>query len=397
MHQEHPPAHADIVIVGGGIMGTSTAYFLTRRTDADILLVEKDEIAAGSTGDSSAILRHHYGPQELYTKMAWWSHEFIREFKTKTGEPISYAENPFVNFATDNSETAAYTRAGHGVMSALDIPVAQYEGQQLPNAFSTLHVDDYDVAVSDTSAAYSDGADIASGFARAASKQGATIMTDVTVETLRTGNGSISGVVTSSGTIDCHDVVLTAGPWSPQLLEPFDVEIPLQTTREQVVILEPPAHAPEDLLERLPTTDLPSGDGYIRPDFGNRILVATHHTDEEIDPDSYIRSADEAIILDIAEELAEFCPLLSDSKLVNSYAGVYSTTPDHDFIIDEVSPGVYLACGFSGHGFKHGPAVGQILTDLVTDGHSTQFDISKFSLDRFDNTAPNVSDPPQTD
>jgi len=384
MAQGTLPDRAEVVVVGGGIIGTSTAYFLTYRTDKEVVLLEKDKIAAGSTGDSSAILRHHYGSQEIYTRMAWWSHQFFQAFEEETNEPISYAKNPQVRFATEGTDDAEYARDGYETLSALDIPVEWYDGKGLCERFPQIVVDSFDFAVSDVTAGYSDGSDAANGFARAAARRGATIVTDVEVESVRTRDSHITGVETTAGSLTCETVVLAAGPWTPRLLEGFDLEIPLVTTREQVVVLEPPAEYTAGNLSPVPTTDLPGGDWYIRPDFGDGILVATHHTGEEVDPDVYDQNIDESTILDIVDALSTFAPDLARAKIKGDYCGVYSTTPDHDFIVDQVYPGCYLACGFSGHGFKHGPAIGRILTDFVETGETDFVDTDIFALDRFE-------------
>jgi glycine/D-amino acid oxidase-like deaminating enzyme len=124
------------------------------------------------------------------------------------------------------------------------------------------------------------------------------------------------------------------------------------------------------------------------------VLVATHHEGREVDADRYDQSPDEEMLLDLTDQIGDFIPGLQDAGIQGQYCGVYSTTPDNDFIIDQVGPnGCYIACGFSGHGFKHGPAVGKILTDLVTVGYSDLVDTEYFSLDRFDGNPEGHGDP----
>ncbi len=378
------PSCADVVIVGGGIMGTSTAYFLSERTDFETVLLEKDTIAAGSTGDSSAILRHHYGPQELYTKMAWWSHTFYRRFETETDEPIAHAESPLLRAASQDSVAGDYAMAGHDVLESLDIPVRTLDRESLAAEYPMLEFDDVDFAVSDETAGYSDGADAANGFARAARANGATVATGVTVTDFDTRGDRTTAVHTDRGTVDCEHVVLAAGPWTDRLAAKLDIEVPLLIEREQVLILEPPASYVQTYPELTPTTALPGGEWYIRPDFGEGILVATHHMREEVDPDRYSNKPDEATLLELTELLEKTLPEAATAGIRGSYCGVYSTTPDHDFIIGPAGYGnVYLACGFSGHGFKHGPAVGRTLTDLIDRGKTDFVDVEFFSLDRF--------------
>ncbi|WP_290818629.1 FAD-binding oxidoreductase [Halovivax sp.] len=419
------PDRTDVAVVGGGIMGTATAYFLARDSDLDVTLLERDRLAAGSTGDSSAILRHHYGDQAIYTDAAWWSHRFFRDFAAETGAALAYDDSPLVRFADEGSAGGRYAAAGYDVLDERDIPVSRHEADELPDRYPMYEGADYDFAVSDDAAAYADGTDAALGFARGAADRGARVVTGVAVEAIETAGGGndgttrrdvdaaaavdreatesaavdheatesaadgrVTGVRTDRGTVACDAVVVAAGPWTPDLAETVGVEIPITPVREQILLLDPPADYADAYPELTPTTSLPGGQWYVRPDFGEGILVATHRHAEATDPDDYDDSPDEETILELVDTLAEHVPGLADAGIKGSYCGVYSTTPDHDFVIDAAGPeGCYWCCGFSGHGFKHGPAVGKLTAGLVLGEEprlgDVEIDLEYFSLDRF--------------
>ncbi|MFP8890311.1 NAD(P)/FAD-dependent oxidoreductase [Natrialbaceae archaeon A-CW2] len=385
MTDDDIPTQTDILVIGGGVMGMSTAYFLATMTDRSVTLLEKSQLASGSTGDSSAILRHHYGDEDIYTEMAWWSHQFFRAFDEKLDAALSYEESPLVRFADEGTTGGDYARAGYEALRERDIPVSAYTGEEITEQYPMFDVDErYDLAVSDDSAAYSDGTDAALGFARGARDAGARIVTGVEVQSLEAEGGKITGVETDQGTIDCETAIVAAGPWTPRLAETVGVDVPITPVREQIVLLDPPADYAEAFPSLTPTTSFPGGEWYIRPDFGDGILVATHRHTEETDPDAYDNTPDEETILELVDEFADHVPELRDAGLKGQYCGVYSTTPDHDFIIDQAGPeGCYLCCGFSGHGFKHGPAVGKLTADLVLEGGSDMVDLEYFSLERF--------------
>lgn len=380
------PDRTDVVVVGGGIMGTAAAYFLAADSDRDVALVERDNVAAGSTGDSSAILRHHYGGDEIYTDMAHWSHEFFRSFEAETGQPIAHADSPLVRFGEDDTAAGEYAAAGYDVLADRDIPVTWVDADELPDRYPMYDgLEDFDFAVSDDTAAYSDGADAANGFARAAADEGATVVTGVGVESVLVEGGAVVGVETGDGDVDCDEVVVAAGPWTPELAADVGVDVPITPTREQVVILSPGDGYVEAFPDLTPTTSMPGGEWYLRPDFGGNVLVATHYLTEATDPDDYDDTPDEETLLELTGLVTERMPGLADAGIQGQYCGVYSTTPDHDFVIDDTGPeGCYFACGFSGHGFKHGPAVGRIVRDLVVDGDTDLVDVDYFALDRFD-------------
>jgi len=382
------PGETDVLVVGGGIVGTAAAYFLAAGSDRGVTLVERDGIAAGSTGDSSAILRHHYGPDAVYTRMAAWSHRFYREFEAETGQPLARADSPLVRFAAEGTGSADYVEAGERVLREEGLPVSRYEADELGEQYPMYDgevLDRFEFAISDDSAGYSDGTDAAGGFARAAAEAGATVVTGVGVESLVAEDGRVVGAGTTEGPIECEVVVVAAGPWTPELAETVGVEVPITPTREQVVVLEPPEDYVERYPDLTPTTSMPGGEWYLRPDFGGGVLVATHHYSEAVDPDDYDEDPDESTLLELTDVVAESIPELAEAGIRGRYCGVYSVTPDHDFVIDEAGPeGCFLACGFSGHGFKHGPAVGRIVRDLVVDGGTDLVDADYFSLSRFD-------------
>ena len=380
------PARTDVAVVGGGVMGTAIAFFLARDSDREVTLLERDHLAAGSTGDSSAILRHHYGDETIYTDTAWWCHEFFRNFEEETGAKLAYEPSPLVRFAIEGTPGGEYARAGYEALAKRDIPVSKYVEEELPERYPMYETaSTFDFAISDDEAAYADGTDAAMGFARGARDHGARIETGVTVESIEVEGDSVVALETSAGRLPCEAVVIAAGPWTSNLAETVGVEVPITTTREQVVILEPPTSYLEDYPSRTPTTGLPGGEWYVRPDGQDGILVATHRYTEEIDPDRYDDTLDEETIIELADALAENVPQLRDAGIMGQYCGVYSVTPDHDFVIDQAGPdGCYLACGFSGHGFKHAPAVGRLMTDLVLRGESNLVDLEYFSLDRFE-------------
>ena len=380
------PDQTDVVVVGGGIMGAATAYFLAADSDRDVALVERDNIAGGSTGDSSAILRHHYGDDEIYTEMAHWSHQFFREFEAATGQSIAHEDSPLVRLGEEETDAGDYAAAGYDVLRERDIPVSRFDTAEARERYPMYEgLERFDFAVSDDSAAYSDGTDAANGFARAAGEAGATVVTGVSVESIAVEEGDVVGVETDDGDVACEEVVLAAGPWTPELAADVGVDVPITPTREQVVILDPSDEYVDEYPDLTPTMSMPGGEWYLRPDFGDNVLVATHYLTEETDPDAYDDTPDEATLLELTDLVTDTVPGLVDASVRGQYCGVYSTTPDHDFVLDDAGPdGCYLACGFSGHGFKHGPAVGRIMRDLLVDGDTDLVDVDYFALDRFE-------------
>lgn len=390
------PETTDTVVVGGGIMGAATAYYLTRASDRDVTLLEKDNLASGSTGDSSAIIRYNYGPHETYSELAWWSRQFYREFESETGQPIAYVECPRVRFADEGGEQGDYVQAGYEVLQSLDIPVQRYESPGLGDRFPMFDgVEAFDFAVVEPAAAYSSAVDITNGFARSAKTSGATIMTNEAVEELVHDGETISAVRTESGEVDCDEVVIAAGPWTPRFIDDLGLTMPMIPTREEVFLLDPPQAYLDEHWDDMPMMRFDNGEWYMRPDFNEGVLVATHpFADEPVDPDTYDDTPDQETALQVYDLLDENVPGLVDAEIKGEYCGLYSTTPDHDFILDQAGPeGCYVAAGFSGHGFKMAPAVGKIMRDLIVDGETELADLGMFAIDRFDSDVQGHGEP----
>lgn len=384
----------DILVVGGGIIGTATAFHLSERTDRAVTLVEKENVAAGATGDTSAILRHTYGDRELYSRMARRGREFYQDFESHTGYELAAPSQPLVQWGGEAVDHGEPAMASYETLERLGLPVSRDEADELPDRFPLFDFDDdIEYAVSDDAAGYSDGTDAANGFARAAADNGVRIVTGVAVESIAHEDGAVTGVETEDGVVACEDVVLAAGSWTAKLAATAGVDLPVLPGREQILLLDPPDSVTEAEFETVPTTgrgsDRPDGVWwYFRADFGDTIYMGTHARVEKVDPDTYDRQVDEHRKVEAFDILDGFAPKLADSAVIGEFSGVYANTPDQGFIIDQVGPDGVVALVGAGHAFKHGPVIGELAADLVLDGESDLFDLDHFAVDRFDDRSP---------
>jgi len=388
-----------VLVVGGGIIGTATAFFLSRRSDRSIALVDKENVASGATGDSSAILRHTYGDRDLYSRMAWAGREFYQRFEAETGYPLDAPSQPLVQWGGPAGGHFESPMSSYETLRSLDYPVTRYEAEELPDRFPLFEFKEgFEYAISDDAAAYSDGTDAANGFLKAAQDNGVEVVTGVTVESIDVEDGSVVGAETDDGYVACSDVVLAAGSWNHKIAATADVEIPITPGREQVLLLKPPAELSDEEVKSIMTTGWgsPRPDGvwwYFRADFGGTIYMGTHARNDPVDPDRYSRQPDMQRKVEAFEILDEFAPALADSEVMGEFCGVYANTPDQGFIIDEVDhDGLYALVG-AGHAFKHAPVIGQLAADLVVDGESERFDLEHFTVDRFDDRSPDQGFP----
>ena len=374
------PKTAEVVIVGGGINGCSIAYHLARRGIRNVVLVEKGHIASGPTGRSSGVVRQHYTTETL-SAMARDSVRVFEHFEEEIGGDAGFVQCGVVFLAS--SENAAVLASSVEMHQRIGIRESMLSRDELKAMDPQLFHEDVASGAYDQDGGYADPTLAANGFADAARRLGVEIVQRTTVTSLRVEGGKIAGVRTDKGDIASATVVDAAGPWGSKIAAEVGVEIPITVTRHPVVVMQRP------LAWRNPTPvwgDLISG-WYFKPDGGNTgIMVGSVRDDHRsVDPDSHEDTPTHDEIDAASSAIVRRFPVMEEGTARKGWAGVYDVTPDSQPVIDRIEhvAGFFCAFGFSGHGFKIGPAVGQIVTDLVVDGHCRSYDISIFRYDRF--------------
>ncbi len=377
------PETADVVIVGGGIEGLSTAYALTRAGVRDVLVLERATLASGGTGKSSGIVRCHYGVPSL-AAMAWKGLQLFENSADVLGTEVGFEQVGYV------------VGVGEGNLASLEANVAMHRSLGIDTRMVAAsevaalwpHADLSDLAgfAYEPRGGYGDGARTALAFAAAARRGGARIRQGAPVSTLCAGGGVEldSGERLTSGA-----VVVAAGVWSRDLLQPLGIDLPVRAQREAILLLEAgpdgPAH---DQVRDLPVFSDLADLQYVRPERSGQLLVGnSDHSDPEwADPDDYPNRASDAFVESALAKVAHRFPGFGDVRLAGSYAGCYDVTPDYNPVMSATAiPGLFVCAGFSGHGFKISPAVGELMADLVVAGGSRDPLVPEadFALERF--------------
>ncbi len=373
---------ADVVIIGGGIMGTSTAFQLARR-GLKVTLVEKSFLAGGTTGKSSAIVRQHYS-NEPTARMALYSLRIFQNFAEVVGGHgvCGFVPTGFVVLAS--TDQRAGLEANLKLQQRVGIQTRQLSAEELREIAPGLADTGAVVAAYEPESGYADPSATVNSFGDAARRYGATILQDTEVVGVQMQSGRVQGVMTNRGEIAAGAVVNTAGPWGARIAHMAGIELPIQPCRVQVALFSPP---PDDRPAPFVFIDFPNGT-YMRPETGGLILAgsidpieATFHAD----PDQYNERVDFDFVSDTGARLARRFPCVERSESRGGYAGVYDVTPDWHPVIDEAPPGsrFFIAAGHSGHGFKLGPAVGVMVADLVTGQKTAGLDPVPFRLSRY--------------
>ncbi len=370
----------DVIIIGGGINGCSTALQLARR-GVRVAVVEKDNIGDGPTGRSSAIIRQHYS-NELTARMAHYSLGVFQDFEQQVGGESGFRKTGFVAIASagDRDGLAANVELQRGVGINTELLSAEALREIMPG----METADLVAAAWEEDSGYADPYLTVNAYAAAAKRAGARLMTNTAVTGIHQRGGKVTGVSTTAGDLSAPVVVNCAGPWAARVARMAGLEIPLSACRIQVSFFRRPSG--EEAVHPVVVDFINAT--YFRNETGNLTLVGLVDPEEAnaiVNPDKYDESVDTDFILDTGERLIKRYPAMERSDSAGGYAALYDITPDWHPIVDESAPGsgFFLCCGSSGHGFKLGPATGLMVADRVMGAANPLFDPALFRLGRF--------------
>ena len=375
------PRTADVVIIGGGVTGASTAFHLTRRGVTDVVVVDKGAVASGGTGKSSACVRQHYSTAET-CRMIRYSLEFFQRFAEHTGGASCGFRHTGYLLGVDERMRPPM-EASVALQHAVGIDTRLISPAEMREIEPRLRVDDWVAGCYEPASGYCNPVETAQGFARAARAAGARIVEDTAVTGLLVEGDRIRGVHTVGGTIEAPVVLNAAGLWSAGVAAMAGVDLPIHVCRHKISIVSWPEteRRPHPMVYDFVTNI------YTRPEMGEHILVGGLDAEESqdgADPDAYR----EGVSLDESTEaltrVSHRFPALADGHIARGYAGCFDVSPDWHPVLDRAGPdGYHVAAGFSGHGFKLSPAVGHMMATLITEGAGGHPDLPTFRLSRF--------------
>lgn len=376
-----PNSSADVVVIGGGVNGTSIAMHLARMGAGEVQLIERGHLASGATGRSGSMVREHYLHPTL-VKMASEAAQVFRNFEDTIGGDAGFTETGRLLLFGERDEPAA--RANVEMNRELGVNIHTLTPTEITDIVPQVHLDGIVLGVYEPNAGHADPMATTYAFAEQAQESGAAIRTECAVESIRVAGGRVVGVQTEDGLIETNTVVAATGPWSNKLAVPLGEPLPITPIRVQMVHLRRPPS-----LESLTTIVIDYTTGmYVRMNAGYKSLVggeSKKDLGEVVNPDGYGLNADHDTITRYWDRAKSRIPEFAAATPMGGYGSIYDMAPDGNPILDRsaVVDGLHWAVGFSGHGFKLSPVVGRMVAELVLHGESNDHPIRDFRATRF--------------
>ncbi len=370
------PKIADVVVIGGGVMGASTAYHLALRGCKNVVLLERDPLfGQEATGKCAGGIRYQFST-EINIRLSLLSLPMLDRFEEELGQPIDLRRCGYLFLLTREQDVKAFQTIV-ALQRRLGVMTEWLSADEARRRLPLMFLDDALAATWNSRDGLADPSSVVQGYIAGAKRLGAKCLTDVEVTGIQTENGRVRSVQTQSGRIETPVVVNAAGPWAAQVGTMAGLEIPVVSVRRQIAVTTPIANLPHDFPF---VVDFAQNLYFHRE--GPAILTGMSNLNEPPGFDQHVDREWELVHFDAA--MARM-PLLENVGVSNRWAGLYEVTPDAHPILGRASDleGFYCINGFSGHGFMHGPGCGLLLAEEIVEGKAHTVDIHSLRLSRF--------------
>jgi len=371
------PTTAGIVIIGGGVMGTSIAYHLAARGCTDVVLLEKALFfGAGATGQCAGGIRHQFSTS-VNIELSKRSIQMLERFPEEIGQAVDLNFCGYV-FLLDNEADMAAFRHNVELQHQHGVETQLLSVDDIARLAPQVNLDGIIGGTFYEHDGLADPAGVVQGYAKQARRLGATLLTETPATGIHIESGRVRGVSTPHGEIETPTVVIAAGPWSGQVGRLAGIHLPVQPIRRQIATTRP--------IQGI-TRDFPFIIDFARSLYfhyeSGGILTGMSNPDQK---PGFDISVDEAWRLVHFENAIHRLPLLADAEILSEWAGLYEVTPDDQPILGRLphAEGLIACTGFSGHGFMQGPICGLLMAEEILDGRAYTVNIDPLRWARFE-------------
>jgi len=370
----------DVLIIGGGVIGCSIAYHLTKRGCRNVVVVERNTIGSGSTAKAAGGFRQQFS-YEANVRLAMYSINFFEHFHERLelppdAEGVDFHQIGYLFLLSTPEAFTTFERSA-ALQQRLGLPVEVLTPEQVGSRWPWLSVHDLVGATYCPTDGYGRPHNVMQAFATQAQRLGASFVEGAEVSAITRKAARIMTVETNQGSFSPGSVIICAGPWSGELGRLAGVEIPVQPLRRMCFVTDPFDAIPQDA----PMTIEMPNTFHFRPE-GAGFMLGTSDQDE---PYGFHTTMRWEWLERVMEDAAKRIPVLEQAKIHHGWAGLYETSPDHNAILGPI-PGVenlLVATGFSGHGVMQSPATGMIMSEFILDGKAHTLEVSDLGIERF--------------
>ena len=370
----------DVLIIGGGVIGCSIAYHLTKRGCRNVVVVERNTIGSGSTAKAAGGFRQQFS-YEANVRLAMYSINFFEHFHERLelppdAEGVDFHQIGYLFLLSTPEAFTTFERSA-ALQQRLGLPVEVLTPEQVGSRWPWLSVHDLVGATYCPTDGYGRPHNVMQAFATQAQRLGASFVEGAEVSAITRKAARIMTVETNQGSFEPASVIICAGPWSGELGRLAGVEIPVQPLRRMCFVTDPFDAIPQDA----PMTIEMPNTFHFRPE-GAGFMLGTSDQDE---PYGFHTTMRWEWLERVMEDAAKRVPVLEQAKIHHGWAGLYETSPDHNAILGPI-PGVenlLVATGFSGHGVMQSPATGMIMSEFILDGKAHTLEVSDLGIERF--------------
>jgi sarcosine oxidase, subunit beta len=375
------PTHAAVVIVGGGVMGASTAYHLAERGQRDVLVLERDELfGQGATGKCAGGIRHQFG-SEINIRLSQASIRKLEAFAAELGQNVDLRWPGYLFLITREADLAVFEhnvalQHRFGVETEWLAPLA------IARRVPSLNLEGVLAGTFYAHDGLADPSSVVNGYVAGARRLGATLLTETPVTGVRVEDGRVAAVVTDRGEVQTELLVNAAGPYAAEVGRLLGLDLPIAPLRRQMLVTGPLADLPSDF-----PFVVDFGQSLYFHREGAGLLTGMSNAHQAVGFDETVDLDWERIHLEAA---VRRLPLLEHAVLASHWAGLYEMTPDAHPLLGRLEPlsNAYVVAGFSGHGFMQGPIAGQLMAELLLDGRAHTLDVSVLDPSRFAHNRP---------
>jgi len=370
------PKTADIVIIGGGVMGASAAYHLAQRGVKNIVLLEKEShFGTGATGRCAGGVRYQFST-EVNVKLSLESLPMLECFKEQIGQDVNYHKYGYLLVATTEKDEQEF-KWNVAMQNRLGVKTELLSGDDVRRRLPLMRFDDAIAGTFNPKDGTVDPNSVVMGYIGAAQKMGVTALTGAEVMGITVSGGKVRSVKTTLGEVEAQTVLNAAGPWSGLIAQMAGIQIPITPLRRQMFTTNPLKEVPEDFPFVI---DFAKSLYFHRE--GEGLLIGMSNQAEQ---PGYDQNVDEDFEIVNLEAAIERMPLIEKASRASHWAGLYEVTPDAHPIYGATDVNGFLLCtGFSGHGFMHGPISGKLMSEFILDGKFSSVDVSMLDLKRFE-------------